>query len=141
MYVRRKDVKGLSYAYLVESKWNKEKKQSYQVVIKYLGRFENLKLDDLTSEELAVISKYMNTKLKVDENIHSQNMDSHIRKYQQVMNKHQNKMINQKLVKQRKREKIQEKVLSDLNMNKRQFLNRFGWKNTISNSIKMNIKA
>ena len=136
MYVRRKNVKGFSYAYLVESKWNKEKKQSHQVVIKYLGRFENLKLDNLTSEELAVVSKYMNTKLKV-----RRNMDSHIRKYQQVMNKYQNKMINQKLVEQRKMEKMQERVLSDLKMNKRQFSDRFGWKNTLSNSIKIDIRA
>ena len=136
MYVRRKNVKGLSYAYLVESKWDKKKKQSHQVVIKYLGRFENLKLDNLTSEELAVVSKYMNTKLKV-----RRNMDSHIRKYQQVMNKYQNKMINQKLVEQRKMEKMQERVLSDLKMNKRQFSDRFGWKNTLSNSIKMDIRT
>ena len=136
MYVRRKNVKGFSYAYLVESRWDKEKKQSYQVVIKYLGRLENLKLDNLISEELAVVSKYMNTKLKVNEN-----MDSHIRKYQQVMNKYHNKMIKQKLVEQRKIEKVQEKVLSDLKMNKHQFSDRFGWKNTISNSIKMDITA
>ena len=136
MYVRRKNVKGFSYAYLVESRWDKEKKQSYQVVIKYLGRLENLKLDNLTSEELAVVSKYMNTKLKVNEN-----MDSHIRKYQQVMNKYHNKMIKQKLVEQRKIEKVQEKVLSDLKMDKQQFSDRFGWKNTISNSIKIDITA
>ena len=136
MYVRRKNVKGFSYAYLVESRWDKEKKQSYQVVIKYLGRLENLKLDNLTSEELAAVSKYMNTKLKVNEN-----MDSHIRKYQQVMNKYHNKMIKQKLVEQRKIEKVQEKVLSDLKMDKQQFSDRFGWKNTISNSIKMDITA
>ena len=136
MYVRRKNVKGFSYAYLVESRWDKEKKQSYQVVIKYLGRLENLKLDNLTSEELAVVSKYMNTKLKVNEN-----MDSHIRKYQQVMNKYHNKMIKQKLVEQRKIEKVQEKVLSDLKMDKQRFSDRFGWKNTISNSIKMDITA
>ena len=136
MYVRRKNVKGFSYAYLVESRWDKEKKQSYQVVIKYLGRLENLKLDNLTSEELAVVSKYMNTKLKVNEN-----MDSHIRKYQQVMNKYHNKMIKQKLVEQRKIEKVQEKVLSDLKMDKQQFSDRFGWKNTISNSIKMDMTA
>ena len=136
MYVRRKNVKGFSYAYLVESRWDKEKKQSYQVVIKYLGRLENLKLDNLTSEELATVSKYMNTKLKVNGN-----MDSHIRKYQQVMNKHHNKMTKQKLVEQRKIEKVQEKVLSDLKMDKQQFSDRFGWKNTISNSIKMDITA
>ena len=134
MYVRRKNVKGFSYAYLVESKWDKEKKQSYQVVIKYLGRFENLKLDKLTSEELAVVGKYMNTKLQV-----SGNMDSHIRKYQQLTNKNKNKMIKRKLVEQRKIEKVQEKVLSDLKMDKRQFSDRFGWKNTLSNSIKMDI--
>ena len=136
MYVRRKNVKGFSYAYLVESRWDKEKKQSYQVVIKYLGRLENLKLDNLTSEELAAVSKYMNTKLKVNGN-----MDSHIRKYQQVMNKYHNKMTKQKLVEQRKIEKVQEKVLSDLKMDKQQFSDRFGWKNTISNSIKMDITA
>ena len=136
MYVRRKNVKGFSYAYLVESRWDKEKKQSYQVVIKYLGKLENLKLDNLTSEELAVVSKYMNTKLKVNGN-----MDSHIRKYQQVMNKYHNKMIKQKLVEQRKIEKVQKKVLSDLKMDKQQFSDRFGWKNTISNSIKMDITA
>ena len=136
MYVRRKNVKGFSYAYLVESRWDKEKKQSYQVVIKYLGRFENLKLDKLTSEELAVVSKYMNIKLQV-----SGNMDSHIRKYQQVTNKNKNKMIKRKLVEQRKIEKVQEKVLSDLKMDKRQFSDRFGWKNTLSNSIKMGIRA
>ena len=136
MYVRRKNVKGISYAYLVESKWNKEMKQSYQVVIKYLGRFENLKLDNLTSEELAVVSKYMNTKLQINGN-----MDSHVRKYQQTMNKNQNKMIKRQLVEQRKIEKVQEKVLSDLKMDKRQFSDRFGWKNTLSNSIKMGIRA
>ena len=136
MYVRRKNVKGFSYAYLVESRWDKEKKQSYQVVIKYLGKLENLKLDNLTSEELAVVSKYMNTKLKVNGN-----MDSHIRKYQQVMNKYHNKMIKQELVGQRKIEKVQKKVLSDLKMDKQQFSDRFGWKNTISNSIKMDITA
>ena len=134
MYVRRKNVKGFSYAYLVESRWDKEKKQSYQVVIKYLGRFENLKLDKLTSEELAVVGKYMNTKLQVNGN-----MDSHIRKYQQLTNKNKNKMIKRKLVEQRKIEKAQEKVLSDLKMDKRQFSDRFGWKNTLSNSIKMDI--
>ena len=134
MYVRRKNVKGFSYAYLVESRWDKEKKQSYQVVIKYLGRFENLKLDKLTSEELAVVGKYMNTKLQVNGN-----MDSHIRKYQQSTNKNKNKIIKRKLVEQRKIEKAQEKVLSDLKMDKRQFSDRFGWKNTLSNSIKMDI--
>ena len=136
MYVRIKNVKGFSYAYLVESRWNKEKKQSHQVVIKYLGKFENLKLDNLTSEELAVVSKYMNAKLKVHGN-----MDSHIRKYQQVMNKYHNKMIKQKLGEQRKIKKVQEKVLSDLKMDKRQFSDRFGWKNTLSNSIKIGIRA
>jgi len=134
MYVRRKNVKGFSYAYLVESKWDKEKKQSYQVVIKYLGRFENLKLDKLTSEELAVVGKYMNAKLQA-----SGNMDSHIRKYQQLTNKNKNKMIKRKLVEQRKIEKVQEKVLSDLKMDKRQFSDRFGWKNTLLNSTKMDI--
>ena len=50
-------------------------------------------------------------------------------------------MIKQKLVEQRKIKKVQEKVLSDLKMDKQQFSDRFEWKNTLSNSIKMDIRT
>ena len=60
MYIRNKNVKGISYAYLVESRWDKEKKQSCQTVIKYIGSFDNLKIDKLSKDELAILSKYLN---------------------------------------------------------------------------------
>ena len=130
MYIRKKIVKGISYAYLVESKWDKEKKQSYQVVLKYLGRFEDLKIDKLSKEELTILSKYLNEKyLKND------HMDAHIRKYAQIRNKNDNKIMKQKIAKQKKIERVQQKVLTDLNMDKNQFSDKFGWKNTLSKTV------
>ena len=130
MYIRKKIVKGISYAYLVESKWDKEKKQSYQVVLKYLGRFEDLKIDKLSKEELTILSKYLNEKyLKND------HMDAHIRKYTQIKNKDNNRIMKQKIAEQKKIERVQQKVLTDLNMDKNQFSNKFGWKNTLSKTV------
>ena len=130
MYIRKKIVKGISYAYLVESKWDKEKKQSYQVVLKYLGRFEDLKIDKLSKEELTILSKYLNEKyLKND------HMDAHIRKYTQIKNKDNNRIMKQKIAEQKKIERVQQKVLTDLNMDKNQFSDKFGWKNTLSKTV------
>ena len=130
MYIRKKIVKGISYAYLVESKWDKEKKQSYQVVLKYLGRFEDLKIDKLSKEELTILSKYLNEKyLKND------HMDAHIRKYTQIKNKDNNRIMKQKIAEQKKIERVQQKVLADLNMDKNQFSDKFGWKNTLSKTV------
>ena len=130
MYIRKKIVKGISYAYLVESKWDKEKKQSYQVVLKYLGRFEDLKIDKLSKEELTILSKYLNEKyLKND------HMDAHIRKYTQIKNKDNNRIMKQKIAEQKKIERVQQKILADLNMDKNQFSDKFGWKNTLSKTV------
>ena len=130
MYIRSKKVKGISYAYLVESKWNKEKKQSCQIVLKYLGRFDNLKIDKLSKDELSILSKYLNEKrLKKDP------IDSHIRKYTQIKNKQDEKIMMKRIAKQMKIERAQNKVLEDLEMDKNQFLNRFGWRNSISKPI------
>ena len=130
MYIRKKIVKGISYAYLVESKWDKEKKQSYQVVLKYLGRFEDLKIDKLSKEELTILSKYLNEKY-----LKNGHMDAHIRKYAQIRNKDDNKIMKQKIAKQKKIERVQQKVLTDLNMDKNQFSDKFGWKNTLSKTV------
>jgi len=130
MYIRSKKVKGISYAYLVESKWNKEKKQSCQIVIKYLGRFDNLKIDKLSKDELSILSKYLNEKrLKKDP------IDSHIRKYTQIKNKQDEKIMMKRIAKQMKIERAQNKVLEDLDMDKEQFVNKFGWRNSISKPI------
>ena len=130
MYIRNKRVKGISYAYLVESRWDKEKKQSCQVVLKYLGRFDNLKIDKLSKEELTILSKYLNEK-----HLKKGPMDAHIRKYKQIRNKYNEMIIKQKISEQRKIERVQQKVLADLDMDKEQFSNRFGWRNTLSKSI------
>ena len=37
VYIRVKQVKNIGYAYLVESKWNKEKHTSQQIIKRYLG--------------------------------------------------------------------------------------------------------
>ena len=130
MYIRNKKVKGISYAYLVESKWNKEKKQSCQIVIKYLGRFDNLKIDKLSKDELAILSKYLNEKhLKKDP------MDSHIRKYKQINSKQNEKIMRKRIAEQRKIERAQNKVLEDLDMDKELFVHRFGWRNSITKPI------
>ena len=130
MYIRKKIVKGISYAYLVESKWDKEKKQSYQVVLKYLGRFEDLKIDKLSKEELTILSKYLNEKY-----LKNNHMDAHIRKYTQIKNKDNNRIMKQKIAEQKKIERVQQKVLADLNMDKNQFSDKFGWKNTLSKTV------
>ena len=130
MYIRNKKVKGISYAYLVESRWDKEKKQSCQTVIKYLGRFDNLKIDKLSKDELSILSKYLNEKrLKKDP------IDSHIRKYTQIKNKQDEKIMMKRIAKQMKIERAQNKVLEDLDMDKEQFVNKFGWRNSISKPI------
>ena len=136
MYIRNKKVKGISYAYLVESRWDKEKKQSSQTVVKYLGRFDNLKIDKLSKDELSILSKYLNEKqLKKDP------VDSHIRKYKQINSKQNEKIMRKRIAEQRKIERAQNKVLEDLEMDKNQFVNRFGWRNSIPKPIgRINIK-
>jgi hypothetical protein len=43
-YIRTKKIKGKKYAYLVESKWDKEKKTSKQKVLEYLGSGSDCRL-------------------------------------------------------------------------------------------------
>ncbi len=52
-YIRTKIVKGNKYAYLVESRWDKEKKTSKQKVIEYLGSLEKLTIDDIPKDYLS----------------------------------------------------------------------------------------
>ncbi len=47
VFLRHKIVKGNSYTYLVENKWNSEKKIPLQKTIKYLGRTSNIMLSDI----------------------------------------------------------------------------------------------
>ncbi len=49
-YIRIKQVKNIGYAYLVESKWNKEKHTSQQIIKQYLGPVSHLNIDKIPKE-------------------------------------------------------------------------------------------
>lgn len=50
VYIRTKRVKGIEYAYLVQSKWDKKTKTSKQETIKYLGKTSDITQDDIPSQ-------------------------------------------------------------------------------------------
>ena len=50
VYLRKKKVKGMDYLYLVKSIWNREKKTSRQVTVKYLGESTSVTRDDIPIE-------------------------------------------------------------------------------------------
>ena len=50
VYLRKKKVKGVDYLYLVKSLWDKEKKTSKQITIKYLGESRSVTRNDIPIE-------------------------------------------------------------------------------------------
>jgi len=50
VYLRKKKVKGVDYLYLVKSVWDKERKTSKQITIKYLGESKSVTRDDIPVE-------------------------------------------------------------------------------------------
>ena len=50
VYLRKKKVKGVDYLYLVKSVWDKERKTSKQLTIKYLGESKSVTRDDIPIE-------------------------------------------------------------------------------------------
>ncbi|HEU5460917.1 MAG TPA: hypothetical protein VFU79_01465, partial [Nitrososphaeraceae archaeon] len=50
VYIRIKQVKNIGYAYLVESRWNKEKHTSQQIIKQYLGPVSHLNIDKIPKE-------------------------------------------------------------------------------------------
>ena len=50
MFLRSKVVKGESYSYLVQSKWDVERKTSIQETVKYLGKTSRVSIDDIHHE-------------------------------------------------------------------------------------------
>ncbi len=78
VFLRHKIVKGNSYTYLVENKWNSEKKIPIQKTIKYLGKTSNIILSDIPD-------KYRNsssviTFLGSNKNNDLANREKHIKK-------------------------------------------------------------
>ena len=50
VYIRVKKVKNINYAYLVESRWNKEKQTSQQITRQYLGPVSQINLNKIPEE-------------------------------------------------------------------------------------------
>ena len=68
MFLRSKVVKGESYSYLVQSKWDTEKKTSIQETVKYLGKTSRVSIDDIPHEyryNAAILAFLANNK-KID---------------------------------------------------------------------------
>lgn len=65
VYLRAKIVKGMQYGYLVESVWDAKRKTSRQRTLKYLGKLDDITIDDLPQ-------KYRNDK-KITEFLTSHN--------------------------------------------------------------------
>ena len=49
-FIRVKKVKGLDYYYLVKSQWDPNRKVSYQLTVKYLGKASNVTINDIPLE-------------------------------------------------------------------------------------------
>ena len=50
VYIRNKKVKGIDYAYLVQSMWDPKRNMSRQHTIKYLGKASQITIDDIPEE-------------------------------------------------------------------------------------------
>src|ERR687889_2878202 len=50
VYIRSKKVKGIDYAYLVQSIWDHKNNTSKQQIIKYLGKTSNVTIEDVPEE-------------------------------------------------------------------------------------------
>jgi methanogenic corrinoid protein MtbC1 len=50
VYIRIKKIKNIDYAYLVESKWNKEKRTSQQITRQYLGHLSQININKIPEE-------------------------------------------------------------------------------------------
>jgi MerR family transcriptional regulator, light-induced transcriptional regulator len=50
VYIRSKKVKGIHYAYLVGSRWDRERGSAIQHTIKYLGRADGIEIGDIPQE-------------------------------------------------------------------------------------------
>lgn len=50
MYIRNKQVKGINYAYLVQSIWDSKRNMSRQQTIKYLGNASRITIEDIPEE-------------------------------------------------------------------------------------------
>ena len=70
VYIRNKKVKGIDYAYLVQSVWDPKRNISRQSTIKYLGKASEVTIQDIPEEYrndtkiLAFVSAFSSIKKK-----------------------------------------------------------------------------
>lgn len=50
VFIRNKRIKGIDYAYLVQSKWDPDRNKPRQIIIKYLGKSSSVSLQDIPEE-------------------------------------------------------------------------------------------
>ena len=60
MFIRKKVINGKEYAYLIENKYNKKKKQSRQKSTRYLGKVINLGIADRQTEASTIKEALIN---------------------------------------------------------------------------------
>ena len=62
VYIRIKKVKNINYAYIVESRWNKEKRTSQQITRQYLGPLSHININKIPEEyrNESTIIKFLN---------------------------------------------------------------------------------
>ena len=62
VYIRIKKVKNINYAYIVESRWNKEKRTSQQITRQYLGPLSHVNINKIPEEyrNESTIIKFLN---------------------------------------------------------------------------------
>ena len=63
VYIRVKKVKNINYAYIVESRWNKEKRTSQQITRQYLGPLSHVNINKIPEEyrNESTIIKFLNS--------------------------------------------------------------------------------
>ncbi len=63
VYIRVKKVKNINYAYIVESRWNKEKRTSQQITRQYLGPLSHININKIPEEyrNESTIIKFLNS--------------------------------------------------------------------------------
>src|SRR5919206_75015 len=70
VYIRNKKVKGIDYAYLVQSVWDQKRNISRQRTIKYLGKASRITIEDIPEEyrgDTKIINERITTKTRPQE--------------------------------------------------------------------------
>lgn len=110
-YIRFKRIGFYRYGYLVGSKWNSKRRQSYQITIKYLGK--NFTIDDIPTEYRSeAVMRFFSNPNRTDLPF----QDAHVALYLR-----HTKHWNLKKIKERKIAVKKQKMLRDLGLTEEQY--------------------